>query len=284
MRNEADCQRPHPHKPIVVRRVRPQFDAVEDRVWFAGNQFRTAVFNAYTLLLCEEFELVAIAGRYLPQITDEPLKKQLKAWLAQEASHGVQHRKACSYLDRMSLRYRGYQKIENFLAFRIIFPLLSKKFRIALIAGLEHFNTMIGEMCLARPDYFDHADKELSLLLQWHFAEEIEHRAVIHDVAQAAGMGYCARVATGLLAFLLYAGFLFITALWFAIQSTALLRPATYLQAFRFMFTEERFVQYFSIYLRAYLSPRFHPLTRESDRFSEPVFQRLAATATGKRS
>lgn len=267
--------RPQPDRVISVRRVRPRFETVDRRLWFGGDRFRTALFNAYTMLLCDEFEFVAIVRNYLPAIRDEQLRKQLKSWLGQEASHGVQHRHACAYLDRIRLRYRGYYKIENFVIFRFLFPLLGWKLRIGLIAALEHFNTLMGEMCLRRSDYFAKADSELGLLLSWHFAEEIEHRAVIHDIAEAVGVGYFTRIATGLLAFALYTGVLFTTAFWFAAQSSDLLRPSTYVQMFRFMFVEERFAQFVLAYARDYLSPRFHPLKRDSDRFAEAVFQRL---------
>ncbi|ABC36172.1 metal-dependent hydrolase [Burkholderia thailandensis] len=272
--------RPQPDRVIPVRRVRPRFDDVEGRLWFGGDRFRTALFNAYTMLLCDEFEFVAIARDYLPAIRDEHLRRQLKSWLGQEAAHGVQHRKACDYLDRVGLRYRGFHKVENFLVFRFLFPLLGRKLRIALIAALEHINTLMGEMCLRRPDYFARANRELGLLLSWHFAEEIEHRAVIHDVADAAGVGYVTRITVGAFAFALYSGVLFATTFWFAAQSSDLLRPSTYVQWFRFMFVDERFAQFMLAYARAYLSPHFHPLKRDSDHFAEAVFRRLAPART----
>ncbi|TWC59651.1 MULTISPECIES: metal-dependent hydrolase [unclassified Burkholderia] len=268
--------RPQPDRPIPVRRVRPRFDVVGGRLWFGGDRFRTALFNAYTMLLCDEFEFVAIVRAYLPTVRDEALRRQLKAWLAQESSHGVQHRRAWDYLDRAGYRFRAYHKIENLLIFRFLFRLLGRKARIALIAALEHFNTLMGEMCLRRPDYFARVDHELGLLLSWHFAEEIEHRAVIHDTAQAVGVGYLTRIVTGAMAFALYAGVLLATTFWFAAQSSDLLRPSTYVQMFRFMFVDERFVQFVLAYARDYLSPRFHPLSRDTDHFAEAVLRGLA--------
>lgn len=267
-----------PDRVISVRQVRPQFETVEDRLWFGSDRFRTAVFNAYTVLLCDEFEFVTIVRNFLPEIRDDKLRSQLKSWLGQEASHGMEHKKACACLYRVLPRYRGIHNVMSFLIFRLLFPLLSRKLRIGLVAALEHFNTMISEMCLCQPDYFANANKELSLLLSWHFAEEIEHRAVIHDVSQAMGVGYFSRIGTGIFAFALYTGALFTTAFWFAVQSLDIVRPSTYYQMFRFIFVDERFAQFFLLYAREYLSPRFHPLNRDSDRFSDPVFQRLAAT------
>lgn len=101
------------------------------------------VFNAYTLLLCEECEFVCILRNYLPAVLDEKLRVQAKSWLGEEASHGVQHRKACVTLAYLELRYRDDQRVINFFSFRMLFSVLNKSFRISLAAGLEHCNTMI---------------------------------------------------------------------------------------------------------------------------------------------
>ncbi len=261
--------RPEPERVVLVRRVRPQFEKVELRLWFRGDRFRTALFNAYTMLLGDEFEFVAIMRRYLPAVQEESLRLQLKGWLGQEAAHGVQHRNAYDYLDRMRLRYRSYHAVENFVYFHALFPILGARQRVALVAGLEHFNTLIGEMCLRPADYFAGADPELSLLLTWHFAEEIEHRAVVHDVAQELEVGYFTRVLTGVLAFVLYSSTLLVTAFWFAFQTGDVLRLSTYRTLYRFLFVEERFVFLFCAYAREYLSPRFHPLNRRTDAYAE---------------
>lgn len=269
---------------ISVRQVRPHFDNVPDRLWFGGNRFRTAFFNAYTLLLCEECEFVAIVHKYLPAIRDEKLRVQAKSWLGQEASHGVQHRKACVTLERLGLRYRVYQRVINFVSFRMLFPVLSKSFRISLVAGLEHFNTMIGEMCLTQPDYFANVDEELALLLSWHFAEEIEHRAVIHDIAEEMGVGYFTRVIAGFFAFALYTAVLLVTACWFSMQSPDIFRPAWYRQLFQFLFKDEKYVRFSYTYLRAYLARAFHPLLRRSDQYAAPVFSHLDSAYQCRRS
>lgn len=273
--------RPEPDRLIATRQVRPDFGRPQARLWFAGDRFRTALYNAYLLLLCDEFEFVAIVRDYLHDVQDPALKAQLKGWLGQEAAHGVQHRKSCAYLDRVGLRYRLYHRIENYLIFHVLFRLMSRRFRIAVVAALEHINTMLGEMCLRDPHYFDRADPDLALLLRWHYAEEIEHRAVIHDVAEALGVGYTMRVLAGALALPLYAGVLLLTTLWFLLQHRDWCRPSTYLGLLRFSFRDERFVGYCLAYARDYLARDFHPLKRDSDRYAAPVFEHLSPARAG---
>ncbi|MDT8997721.1 metal-dependent hydrolase [Paucibacter sp. APW11] len=269
--------RPQPDRVIATRPVRPAFERAEKRLWFRDDRFGTAFFNAYLLLLCDEFEFVAIVRRYLADVSDPALKAQLKGWLGQEAAHGVQHRKACVHLDRVGLRYRGYHKVLSFVVFRVLFALMSRRLRIAVIAALEHLNTMLGEMCLRKVDYFGDSDAELSLLLRWHFAEEIEHRAVIHDVAEALRVGYVMRVLAGGLAYLLYTGILMATTVWLLLQNFDWCRPSTYWRLLRFAFVDERFVQYSLAYARDYLAPSFHPLGRDCDRYAAPVFAQIAS-------
>ncbi len=254
---------------LRVRRVRPQFDCATAGLWFRGDRFRTDLFNAYTLLLCDEHEFVAIMRPYVGQVSNNELNRQLRAWLGQEASHGAQHGAARVYLRRLGLRFRKFHELERFVYYRVLFPALRSRQRVALIAGLEHFNTLLGEMCLCKAEYFDATDSELSLLLRWHFAEEIEHRAVVHDVADDLGVGYFTRVAMGIVAFVLYPATLFVTAFWFAAQTGDALRWSFYRGWFRFLFFEERFAAFFLSYFGAYLAPGFHPLKRASDPFAE---------------
>jgi predicted metal-dependent hydrolase len=281
----ARCRpRPQPDRVITVRRVRPQFDTIETVLWFRGDRFRTDLFNAYTLLLADEHEFVRIMREYLPTVHDEGLRKQLKAWLGQEMSHGVQHIEARRYIDRLGLRHHAYHAVAHFLYFRLIFPALSSQQRLAFVAGLEHFNTLLGETCLRDAEYFSGAEDELSLLLRWHFAEEIEHRAVVHDVADAAGVDYFTRVATGALALTLSSATLFATAFWLAAQTGNVFRPTFYRSLFRFLCVDECYAQLFVSYLRDYLSPDFHPLDRDSDGFADRALSQVTvATGAGFR-
>jgi uncharacterized protein len=277
----ADPSRPASpafERVLPVRRLSLRFDA-DERLWFRGDAFRTAIFNAYVMLLGDEFEFVAIMHQYLALVRNDKLAVQLRSWLGQERAHGVQHRRAYAYLDRVGLHYRGYHAIENHIYFRLLMSLFGVKQRVALIAGLEHFNTMLGEIFLRDPHHFDGADADLSMLLKWHYAEEIEHRAVVHDVATDVGVGYFTRVIMGMLAFILYSGTLFFTAFWFAAQKLDVLRPSAYASLFRFLFVDEKFLSFCLSYSVDYLSPQFHPLNRDSDRFAVSILNFETAVA-----
>ncbi|MCX4242443.1 metal-dependent hydrolase [Paraliomyxa miuraensis] len=259
-------------RSIARRRVGPDFAAVDAaRVWARADSFQADFCNAYTLLLTEEHEFVRVVRHALPETQDPDLRQQLKGWLAQEASHGVQHTRALLVLDRQGLRHRRLLRVLHFVDFGIFARLLGRRLMLRIVAGLEHFNTMLGEMILRHPECLEGADERMALLLRWHFAEEIEHRAVIHDVATAHGMGYVSRVLTGAVAFAFYAFNLFLITWVFAIQRGGLFRLSTHRGALRFLFVDERFVSYLLAYARDYLRPRFHPLDRPIDHVAEPI-------------
>lgn len=269
-------------RSIARRRVAPDFSAARgEHVWSPVDDFSGDFCNAYTLLLTEEHEFVRIVRHALSKLEDPVLRQQLKGWLAQETTHGIQHTKAHQVLERQGLRHRTLLRFLHFLNFRIVVRIIGLRLMLFVVAGLEHFNTMLGEMFLRRREAFRDSDESMSLLLRWHFAEEIEHRAVIHDVATALRMGYVARVFTGALAFVFYAANLFVVAWIFAIQRGGLFRLGTHRSAFRFLFVEERFVQLFFAYARSYMRLDFHPLNRQIDELAAPILAQLDAPAVG---
>jgi uncharacterized protein len=272
---------PQPARTIARRSVAPDFvEARSERVWSHADGFVPDFCNAYTLLLTEESQFVRIVRHGLVGLEAPVLRSQLKGWLAQETSHGIQHTKALHVLDLQGLRHGALLRMLHFINFKVFSRLLGQRLMLFVVAGLEHFNTMLGEMFLRRPASLDDADERMAQLLRWHFAEEIEHRAVIHDVATAHGMSYLLRVGTGALAFFFYAWNLLVVAGVFAVQRGGLLRLSTYRSAFRFMFVDERFVQYFLLYFAGYLRPRFHPLDRHTDYLAEPILARLSTSTT----
>jgi len=267
-------------RTIARRRVAPDFAATSgSHVWGREDCFQADFCNAYTLLLTEESQFVRIVSRHLAAVQDETLRAQVKGWLAQETSHGIQHTRAQQVLVRQGLRYETLLKVLRIIDFGVFARLLGSRLLLYVVAGLEHFNTLLGEMFLAHPACMRDADERMAMLLRWHFAEEIEHRAVIHDMATHLGMGYVARLFTGLLAFFFYASNLFVLAWAFAIQRGGLLQLSTYRSAARFLFVDERFVQYFFGYLWEYSRLRFHPLNRRTDGLAEPVLAGLAEPA-----
>ena len=256
---------------VQARRVRPNFAMPRRRRWFRGDAFRTHFYNAYTLLLADEPIFVELLRSFLPRLKSNELKTELRGWMAQEASHGVQHHRAHRVFESLGLRHRAYYRLHKLFNYRIMTGLLGKRLTLAVASALESFNAMLGEVGLTDPDYFDEVDEELATLLAWHFAEEIEHRAVVYDVCKDVGLdGFTMRLCA-VLGFWMYTWNLSLTTAWFAIQDGSLFLPSFYRGWWTFLFREERAAFQAGQYLRAYLRRDFHPLERRNDHLAARI-------------
>ena len=77
------------------------------------------------------------------------------------------------------------------------------RLKMSIVAAIEHVNAVWGNIFLTR-DLLAPADPVLRELFSWHFAEEIEHKAVAHRALAAMYPGYFTRVLGGLVAFPLF--------------------------------------------------------------------------------
>jgi predicted metal-dependent hydrolase len=95
------------------------------------------------------------------------------------------------------LAVHGY-RMERFVrlfdgSFRFIERLLPPSARLAATAACEHLTASMADEVLAH-DRLRDADPAMRELLQWHVAEEIEHKAVAYDVLQRVAPSYWLRV------------------------------------------------------------------------------------------
>ncbi len=81
-------------KPEIVPRS-PQFD-VDDRTnfyWHGGDAAKTAIFDAFSIFLPSGERFFIRSVRYFESRVDDPLlKREVNAFLAQEAIHSREHR------------------------------------------------------------------------------------------------------------------------------------------------------------------------------------------------
>ncbi|MGE0404116.1 MAG: metal-dependent hydrolase, partial [Kofleriaceae bacterium] len=108
------------------------------------------------------------------------------------------------------LRAQGYD-VDKFLASykkwsTRIEKRTSPELRLAVTAACEHFTAIMAEGAFTR-GVLDEAAPEMRLLLAWHAAEEIEHKAVAFDVLQIVDPRYRTRVLGLVLATLTLGGF-----------------------------------------------------------------------------
>ncbi|WP_373286997.1 metal-dependent hydrolase [Wenjunlia tyrosinilytica] len=188
-----------PRTPIRPRKVAFEWRRTPLH-WIPDEPTATHVINVLHLLLpAGERWFVKVFKEALPLITDEALLKDVKGFMGQEATHSVQHSHVLDHLKDQGLDTTGYTRHVEWM-FNVLLgerPLLPipagewLRFRLALIAAIEHFTAVLGDWVLAAEELDRAGADEVMLdLLRWHGAEEVEHRSVAFDLYQhAAGPG-----------------------------------------------------------------------------------------------
>lgn len=169
---------------------RPSFEVAEalGRDWHGGSAFRTAYFNAMSMLfpLGEKFFIDSVR-HYRNQIDDQKLLEEITAFQGQEATHRLQHQK----YNELLCEKRGYDldSFERPLRDRMAWAYreFSARRRLAGTVANEHITAIMANDMLNRKDALTDADPGIASLWLWHGVEETEHKAVAFDVFIAVG-------------------------------------------------------------------------------------------------
>jgi predicted metal-dependent hydrolase len=156
--------------------------------WYAGSAFKTAWFNAMSLLfpLGEKFFIDSVC-HFKDQVTDPRLLTEVANFRAQEATHRLQHQK----YNEMLCDSRGYDLARFEISERErmdwAYRELSARRRLAGTTASEHLTAIMAHDMLTHEDTLAGADRAITDLWHWHGIEETEHKAVAFDVYLAVG-------------------------------------------------------------------------------------------------
>lgn len=165
---------------IVARGFRANQDALTQRHWVRGDPCFTAFFNALSAVFPhgETFMIKSL----MPWVDRVPadLKKQVNAFIEQEAGHAREHGAM-----NKALTGAGYdiepldRKIRGFVAF---FEDASDIVKLTATMCIEHFTAIIAAELLQNRYHLDGVEDEMRELWLWHAVEEVEHKGVAYDV------------------------------------------------------------------------------------------------------
>ncbi len=169
---------------------RPEFELAEALAgdWHGGSAFRTAYFNAMSLLfpLGEKFFIDSVR-HYRNEIEDPRLAAEITSFQGQEAIHRQQHQK----YNELICEQRGYDlvRFEKPLRDRMAWAHreLSARRRLAGTVASEHLTAIMANDMLTHKDALAGANPKVAALWLWHGIEETEHKAVAFDVFIAIG-------------------------------------------------------------------------------------------------
>ena len=173
---------------FAPRRPSFEFEQALATDWHSGSAFKTAYFNALSMLfpIGEKFFIDSV--RYFnDQIEDPRLIVEVKAFQGQESVHRLEHQRYNETLCRL----RGYDlgKIEKRLVDRLAWVRenLSASRQLAGTTAYEHLTAIMADDMLRRDDALRGADPAIAELWRWHGIEETEHKSVAFDVYLAIG-------------------------------------------------------------------------------------------------
>lgn len=255
---------PQSHSPAELEfGARRKHFAIEHslaRDWFADSAFKTAWFNALSMLfpLGEKFFIDSVV-HFKNQIDDPRLLEEINGFQAQEATHRIQHQK---YNEKLC-ELRGYDlvRIERDERERMewVYRNLSPLRCLAGTAANEHLTAIMAHDMLTNDDSLEGADECVAALWRWHGIEETEHKAVAYDVYHAVG----GTVAGRRQALLLSTIFFFkdtIRNLSIMLQHDGKLWSAKeWLAGFYFLFIKPGFLRRAFLPWLSYLRKNFHP-------------------------
>jgi predicted metal-dependent hydrolase len=193
------------HEPPRVTgpgRIRPRphlkfsFDASFPRHWHSHGPGSTHLWNGLNLLFPQgERFFVRSVNHYLDRLEDAPqLRAQVKAFFAQEGKHAREHQTYIHLLESQGYVLSGFMRVYQRLVWGFINRYSSPALRLAMTAALEHYTAIMSENTLTQ-GVFTAGHPDMQRLIEWHAAEEIEHKAVAFDVLRKVAPGYGVRIA-----------------------------------------------------------------------------------------
>ena len=253
-------------------------DADIPKHWLPGNEVVSSLLNAYTILVpANEGFYARTFKACMPRLHDERLRERCARFVRQEAQHGVAHVRYWDNLDDQGYRFRRFERNVDKLVFRTMEKVGPLWLRVSLVSCVEHINAYLGHEFLSQNLLAD-ADPRIKDLMEWHFAEEIEHRRVAFDLLQYVSPSYPVR----LLGFALTAGLFYLLmggqAIALLHQDGLLWRRKTWTQIRSHLGAEHHMFKRTLKHLLDYLRPGFHPSQMADDAMAEKVLTRLAAT------
>lgn len=202
-RGDGDAVDPGP----VSLRVRDvTFDLTKSPLhWIPGFPVVSHMISAYHLLVpeAERFFIVAFKEA-LPLVKDDRLREDMLGFIGQEMTHAAAHDNAIDdFLVRHEIDVAPALDQVGWLLQRTLGP---REFatagarrrhlveRLAVVAAIENFTAFFGDFMLNNSWADYDVDPNVADLMRWHGAEEMEHRAVAHDVVTYFDPGYLLRL------------------------------------------------------------------------------------------
>ncbi|HEX5842289.1 MAG TPA: metal-dependent hydrolase [Pseudomonas sp.] len=265
-----------PSASFPVRRMDFSFGESQ-KFWFAGDPFMSHFMNNLSSLFPYGEKFFVDSVRAVRDKVSEPqLKKDISAFIGQEAMHSKEHAAYNDYaaehgidLERLELRIK--------VLLEWVTRITTKKQRLAATCALEHFTATMAEQLLQREDLTTQMnDAKLYQLWMWHAIEENEHKAVCYDVYQKVYGGYFTRTIMMAITTLIFFGVIGWFQLHLLRKDGQLFNWRSWGKGVKTLFGPRNgFLTKLLLPYLDYYRPGFHPLDHDSKALEQRWRQRL---------
>lgn len=262
--------------PMPTRSFRAPLQTDIPRHWLPDNPALSAILDVYTVIVpSNEAFYIRTLAHCLPRIEDPALLAAGRAFIHQEAEHGVAHKRFWRVLDAHGYRFRTLERVIDVVAFRLTERIAPLSLRVSMVSCIEHINAFMAHEFLRQGILAD-AHPEVRAMQEWHFAEEIEHKSVSFDVLHAISPGYAIRLVGWLTTTFLFYTLMTLGMLLFLVQDGALWRRSTWRGLWRHLGPGHGMARRTLRHLFAYLRPSFHPSQLDDQNLADAVIARYS--------
>ena len=176
-----------------VRRMDFDFEGVKPD-FIKNNPVSSALWIAFQSYFPEGEQFFVDSVRASQkEITDPQLKRDVSAFIGQEAMHGKEHKVANLAFAKVGINVNKLEKAAGWVR-QLANRRLGKKMRLALTAASEHYTGVIAHQIAYHPGFLSGImDPKVKQLVLWHAMEETEHRAVAFDLYKHTNGDYLTR-------------------------------------------------------------------------------------------
>jgi predicted metal-dependent hydrolase len=264
----------------IVRKPNYEWNGIEKH-WLFNNYFATHFINSMHVVFPDgEKFFIRSVKNFFDQIEDPALKERVKAFIGQEAQHMAQHksfwevlRKESDAVDQFLPFYNrwGYEYFEEFSN-----RFTGGKLGLSVTVALEHYTAIFAESALEYDSrLLQNFPPEMKAMLQWHAAEEIEHKAVAFDVLKEVDDDYLLRIAGMILGTFSLSFFILTGQLVFLINDKNIDISSIPNQLFNFLQRATPLFTNIANHVLDYLRPDFHPDDNQNRYLAEEIFQKF---------
>lgn len=274
----ASALRPYEPRALNPLDVRPRKTAFAfapsiEKHWISSSPVKTHFFNAINLFVVpfEDF-MVRVMRDRLDQIHNPELRRQIRGFMGQEATHARAHEKFLQNLAEQGYRLTDFQRFAEYIFATVLEKKLGSTVSIAAIAGFEHLTALLAEIVLT-DGLLAEAAPPMRHLWEWHAAEELEHKALAFELLQAVSPSYPLRAGGALLGAGIVACFIGGGMLKLLHEDRVLSHGRTLRDLVELAFTKHRLVPLSLRIFLQYFKPGFHPRQRDTAHLADQVFR-----------